>query len=537
MATNKQNLKHLENKILRKKLGAFYTPDLYSKKALELVRQAIKEVPIGNDYIILDRSAGIGNLEKFLNEDELSHCILSTINEDEFNELYKTFKNKVRHIFMADALSEEFIENKVIKKYIDNEKCNVILLENPPYAEINIDIQKLGKGKEFSDWKNSFVYENMKTELSKSALNELSNAFIWSAFKYYLKKKNDAYIVFAPIKYWKIQKIIAKKFKNGFAFNKKFFYTNSHACITCIHWQNIDDKSLSEFKIRAFNIENDKLVDEGIVMVKQTNSLISSLYDKRTFENDDLVGITCNFDGTEFLDKNKSRKIQRYNENIVGYLIASSNTFVNNALHSCLLNVAHYLGHGFFLRKDNFLKLLPLFSCSKYIAINNDWKNEGFLTKSADKKEIYLNDVKSGKLKSFLLKNLFWVSLTHFSHLRSFYGTDNRFYRNELCLDTTNGETIASIYLKELKFEIMENEIIDLWNKILKQVKDTKQYDNNLTYGLYQIEQEINLKDKKQKKGFYYPELNSDILLLKKYLKEYYLKEIAPILFEYEFIK
>ena len=77
------------------------------------------------------------------------------------------------------------------------------------------------------------------------------------------------------------------------------------------------------------------------------------------------------------------------------------------------------------MRKDNFLKLLPLFSCSKYIAINNDWKNEGFLTKSADKKEIYLNDVKSGKLKSFLLKNLFWVSLTHFSHLRSFYGTDN----------------------------------------------------------------------------------------------------------------
>ena len=240
---------------------------------------------------------------------------------------------------------------------------------------------------------------------------------------------------------------------------------------------------------------------------------------------------------TEFLDKNKSRKIQRYNENIVGYLIASSNTFVNNALHSCLLNVAHYLGHGFFLRKDNFLKLLPLFSCSKYIAINNDWKNEGLLAKSADKRDIYLKDVENGKLDIFLLKNLFWVSLTHFSHLRSFYGTDNRFYRNELCLDTTNGETIASIYLKELKFEIMENKIIYLWNKILKQVKDTKQYDNNLTYGLYQIEQEINMFYMKKNKIYYYPELNSDILLLKKYLKEYYLKEIAPILFEYEFIK
>lgn len=272
-------------------------------------------------------------------------------------------------------------------------------------------------------------------------------------------------------------------------------------------------------------------------MVKQTNSLISSLYDKRTFENDDLVGITCNFDGTEFLDKNKSRKIQRYNENIVGYLIASSYTFVNSGLHSCLLNVAHYLGHGFFLRKDNFLKLLPLFSCSKYVAINNDWKNEGFLNKSADKKDIYLKDVENGKLDIFLLKNLFWVSLTHFSHLRSFYGTDNRFYRNELCLDTTNGETIASNHLKNLEMNLLERQMIETWEKILIQIKRTKEYNKKLTYGLYQIEQEINLKDKKQKKVFYYPELNSDILLLKKYLKEYYLKEIAPILFEYEFIK
>ena len=532
-----ESLKHLKDDISRKKLGAFYTPDLYSEKTLELVRQAIKEVPIENDYIILDRCAGIGNLEKYMTDDELSHCVLSTINEDEYNILIKIYKNKVRNIFLADALSKDFIENPIIKKYIYNPKCNIILLENPPYAEINIDIQRLGKGKEFTSWKKSYVFENMKKELKKTALNELSNAFIWSGFNYYLKKENDAYIVLAPIKYWKMQKIISKKFISGFAFNKKFFFTKTEACISCIYWQNIDDKETKEFDINAFNIVENKLVFEGKISVKQVDTMLSEFYDKRTFESDSRIGITCNFDGTEIVDKSKSRKIQRYNKNIIAYLIASCFNFLNNGLHSCLLKVAHYLGHGFFLREDNFLELLPLFSTGKYTEINKNWKNENLLVKSADKKEIYLNDVKSGKLKSFLLKNLFWVSLTHFSHIRSFSGSDGRFYRNELCLDTTNGETIASIYLKELKFEIMENKIIDLWNKILKQVKDTKQYDNNLTYGLYQIEQEINMFYMEKNKIYYYPELNSDILLLKKYLKEYYLKEIAPILFEYEFIK
>ena len=78
--TGKTNIKFqylmdkLNDNLNKKKLGAFYTPELYVEKALELVRQAIKEVPIGNDYIILDRCAGTGNLEKLMSEEELSHC-------------------------------------------------------------------------------------------------------------------------------------------------------------------------------------------------------------------------------------------------------------------------------------------------------------------------------------------------------------------------------------------------------------------------------------------------------------------------------
>ena len=52
----------LNSNLKKRKLGAFYTPKLYVEKALELVREAVKNVPEGNDYIILDRCAGTGNL-------------------------------------------------------------------------------------------------------------------------------------------------------------------------------------------------------------------------------------------------------------------------------------------------------------------------------------------------------------------------------------------------------------------------------------------------------------------------------------------
>lgn len=56
----------LNDTLQKKNLGAFYTPEAYAEKSHELLRMAIARVPEGNDYIILDRCAGTGNLEKTL---------------------------------------------------------------------------------------------------------------------------------------------------------------------------------------------------------------------------------------------------------------------------------------------------------------------------------------------------------------------------------------------------------------------------------------------------------------------------------------
>ena len=120
--------------------------------------------------------------------------------------------------------------------------------------------------------------------------------------------------------------------------------------------------------------------------------------------------------------------------------------------------------------------------------------------------------------------------------MRSFIGSNGIFYKNEICLDTTNGETIVSMDLNNLKVNDTEKTLIDLWNKILYKAKLTSNYNAELTYGIYQIKDELNTHHKNElgETVYDYPMLNGDISTLTSLVKCYYLKEIVPFLFKYD---
>lgn len=82
---------------------------------------------------------------------------------------------------------------------------------------------------------------DLKGKIKGQATNDMGNAFILSAFRYYLRQPTDSYIVFSPVKYRKTQHLVHKKFIQGFAFNRKHFHTNIVATITCALWSNEDD--------------------------------------------------------------------------------------------------------------------------------------------------------------------------------------------------------------------------------------------------------------------------------------------------------
>ena len=543
----------LNDDLQKKNLGAFYTPTLYSQKAIELVRQAINRVPQGNDYIILDRCAGTGNLELYLTDEELSHCIVSTYEYYEYKVLMELLGDKVRHIIPpvetndtfnkgtvrgADALSKEYLDIDLIQKYIQNKKCTIILLENPPYAETtSIEHQKLGKGKESSLWKKSYIVEEMKKEKKGTATNDLANAFIWSAFKYYLRQETDSYIVFSPVKYWKAHHLINKEFLNGFAFNRKHFHTNIEACIMCALWSN-KNLALNEIQIEAFDIKNNELLNQGFLNVSRIHDTFSQRYfDKTKLKSDKKDGIVVGLNGNE-RDKTKSLD-PIYNDNILGYMAVYSSGFDNPDLHSSLLSAGRYDGHGFYIRKNNYLEKIPMFASSRYITYNREWTERGRIMKSGDGFKKFQSDTKNKRNNQFLLKCLLFTTLEMQNHMRTFLGSDARFYRNEICLDTTNGETLATKELKNLKTNELENKLLAQWELIYKSVKNTKNYNSTLTYGIYQIYDELNTfyKNEQDKKVYNYPELNGHLNTLKTLLKKYYNDEIVPFLFKYEFIK
>lgn len=298
----------LNDDLNKKNLGAFYTPKLYCEKAAELLRKAIDRVPNGNDYIILDRCAGTGNLEAILTDEELSHCILSTYEYYEYKVLCERLADKVRLIIPpietdetydkgfvrnANALTKDYVYNELIQKYIQDDKCTIIIFENPPYAETtSIEHQKKNKGKTSSTWKKNFVVEEMKKEVKGTATNDLGNTFIWSAFKYYLRQPTDSYIVFSPVKYWKSQHLISKKFLDGYAFNRKHFHTNINACIMVALWSSEDSLTQEYFKLKAYDIKDNELFYCGDIDVKKIFTTYSNIYyDKRKVTTDTETGI------------------------------------------------------------------------------------------------------------------------------------------------------------------------------------------------------------------------------------------------------
>ena len=549
----------LNDDIQKKNLGAFYTPTIYAKKSLELLRDAINRVPEGNDYIILDRCAGTGNLQKGLSAEELSHVILSTVEYYEYKVMIEVLGDKVRYIIPpteredtfnmglvrgADALSQEYIENDVIQEYIKNPKVTVILFENPPYAETtSIEHQKRKRSVSSSGWKNSFVVKNMKKEVKGTVANELGNAFIWSAFKYYLRQPTDSYVVYSPVKYWKVQNLINRKFINGFAFNRKHFHTNTNACIMVALWSYETDNVTESFGIHAYDVINGDLIYQGVLPVKKIRSIFSSkYYDKREFKLDSINGILVGLDGREIGDTVKKRIRPIYNRNIIGYLVADSSGFDNPDLHSSLLIAGRYNGNGFFLRADNYKEKLPMFAASRYITYHRNWTERARIMKSADQSERFILDCQTGQNLQFLLKVLLFSIFEPQNHMLSFTGSNQIEYRNELSLDLTNGETIASRDLKNLNMNNSEKRIIKQWSLILEASKKTKNYNPKLTYGLYQINEELNtyhivIDGKKNKRVYDYPELNGNISTMKSLVRDYYKDEIVSTLFDYEFLK
>ncbi|MBX4204798.1 MAG: hypothetical protein KW788_01255 [Candidatus Doudnabacteria bacterium] len=621
----------LNDKQHKKELGAFYTPPAYCLKATGLVRKAIKRIPTGHDYIILDRCAGTGNLEEFLTDkkvdditigelskyidesfqkeyisstgigidiilgraskkineitlkeikkyettikirdyifdNELSHTIVNTYELKEWVVLNERIGDRVKLIIPppqevssrkalvegGDALSLEFVTGQkslgmtseysdsiaTLLRYIKDPKTNIILYENPPYSDTSADKVRL-EGLTRDVKKDSFIANEFKkffTSKIKGMIpsKDIANLFIWSGWKYYLTKPHDAFILFSPIKYWKSHGLGEHQFIEGFLFNREHFHASKSA-ISCILWQNLPE-SKEELSLKAFDIdtkntpqqEDDRTLFVKDILVKKVHTTFNEFYfDKRKFNDDSLDGIYCDSSGNEAERTGATSTEKVFNENILGYeyLVGYTLGAPKQALVRTTLNARK---NGFYLRTDNFIDKLPLFAAKLYPQKN--WFERDLFFTTADGKDRYLKD------KDFLKSCFIFTCLSRRNHCRSFHGSDGRFYRNELCFDSS---TIASNYLKAYKLTKEEEELLYLFKDVLKKAKRTKGYNPEYKYGTYQIDTELNTYHKNENDEIIYdnPQLNTAIIGLRTTVAKYYETAIQPKLFRYELLK
>ena len=527
----------LNDRLKKKKLGAFYTPEAYAKKAHELLQLAIARVPEGNDYVIIDRCAGTGNLEAVFTDEELSHCILSTYEYFEYKVLFERLGDKVRHIVPpteqniefssglivnADAMSKEFIENEVIKRYVDDPKVTVIMYENPPYHD---ESSGMTNGIAERNGKNTaYVVENMKRQIKGVATNEIANQFIWSAFKYYLRNKEDSYIVFSPIKYWKQYELFDATAQKAFAFNRKHFHA-SMSTVLCVLWEN-ESSSFEDITAESYDIKDSALIRVPDITIKKVKQPASKFYTRISFSKEDESFVWCSKDGDEAKDKKIRVKAYR-NQETIAYLEADSFQIaphVRNVTVACLYN-----GNGCYITRDQYMNTLPIW-VAKYIPLDNWYENDVYCTTS-DGGDRYTKD------RDFLKSCLIYTCLSRYNKCLSFDGSDGRFYKNELCF---HKDAVAMNDLAKFKLDNEEKKLLEVWNRVLEKATATGKMVEKFTYGPYQIEQEINTfhKDETGKKNIYdYPELNAELNTLKALLKTYYKTHIREKMFEYELVK
>ncbi|AVP49012.1 hypothetical protein [Williamsoniiplasma luminosum] len=494
------NMNQLGNQLLKKQLGAFFTPEVYVRKSTQYIRDAIKRSrELGyEDYIIVDRCAGTGNLEKFLREDELKHCILNTFDYTEWTTLKGLYEGRVKLIIPptneyrtesgllknGDALSEEFnkyIQQQIFNK-IDRTKTYVIFLENPPFRDETSTLTKKDKNS-----KKTFNYisdlMNKDPKIKGAIKNELSIKFIWSAWNLF---NPNEYILFSPIKYWKTYHLIDKKYYAGYITNKKDYNANYDAGLPVIAWSNED------YNQDALFLENGK--------INKIHHSIKTLLDKRKNEN---------YFAKMFIMAGDIRPI--------GTSLDNGKQIINDT--PCLIN------------EENILFQLPLWVAAKY-ETNKDRLELNILMKSGDGKDAYKKD------KKFLKKCFIWSCLTNYNKCIS----DGNELINEL---TLSQNTLCDKILLKLELDEKDQILLNLWEDVLNEIKNKQEFIKGRKYGLNQIIKEINIKifngsyNKKNEeiKEIKYIDLDFKIKKLKKELKIYYNNFLKPKIFEYELIK
>ena len=457
-----------------------------------------------NKIFISSNCSGGGALEQFFTEEELSHCILSTMVFAEKTTLKGLYEGKVKAILpldettdsegcmpSGDALSEEFNNGlsavlEICRRDAESrgKKLVVIGLENPPYAEPQAEATRSGKTQKGTT--SNWLTEQMKQDenIKGTVNNDLANKFIWSGFKWFF----DYYVVYSPIKYWKSQHLIDKKFLEGSIANRADFHATEGG-ISIISWKNED--TVNEHITLQARVGNE--IKDIVVKKVHTGSLFSCFN-----EDDNEICKFHDYSGTP-----------DFKHGTLGNIEPNGHIKVKK------------------LGVNNIKQALPLFVANCYTC--KDFTEKEIIMKSGDKGSLYQED------REFLEDCFLWCCLTDRNKCIS-DGTR----QNEMALEQNSKADQIVDRIPDHRMKL-----IGEWRNVITQAKACEEYNPNYKYGLAQIISDLDINidtsmtdkngkflQKKKNQG-----LDDAIISLKTELKKFYSDYLEPKLFEYELLK
>ena len=311
---------------IRERKGAFYTPQVWVKKAQEYLAECLGE-NWQDEYYIWDCAAGTGNLLAGLKN--ARNIYASTLDRADVNimkDLVRTNEKSIKlnllenHIFEFDFLNDSFfdkvdekgkilVESKLPKSLQeilrdDSRREKLVIFINPPYAEAGSGKTQRGTGENKAlVARENIVCEKYKDELGK-ANNELFAQFF---MRIYMEIPDSILASFSTLKYInstnfiKFRQTFKARFLKGFMIPAwTFDNVKGDFPIGFLVWNLGQKQEIKKCRISVFNENNKRIGKKNFSIEKKyITEWLQKFYD----DNNEQIAILM-ADAPDFQNNN-----------------------------------------------------------------------------------------------------------------------------------------------------------------------------------------------------------------------------------------
>jgi hypothetical protein len=352
--------------------GAYYTPLAVVDKAYDKLTETL-----GNNwqknYIVWDMCCGVGNLE--VKHSNPRNIYMSTLDEADVDVMKATKTCVAAQRFQYDYLNDDITDDGTIDYSLTNkvpeglrkaisEGKKILVLINPPYAEAGNAMGNEGKG-EVSRTKFSAT---AMTEYGKAS-NELFTQFVARIAQ---EIPTATLAMFSKLKYVnapnfeKFRKTWYAQYLGGFIVHSKAFDgLKGNFPIGFLVWKT----NQSTEKKRDFTEITTEVLDKNAraigekVFYNLPNNIFLNVWLERPKANKTTVIPLMNATSPYI----KSRNLDKWSENALGYMWCQNNDLQHTALQTVLFSSVWGDGHGFYINPENIWQAAVIFSVRRLI--------------------------------------------------------------------------------------------------------------------------------------------------------------------------